>query len=102
MAACWKKDGEEERRDANLERTWVTKGNEGWFGGSWGEATAGKIARTGGCLELDFRKGLRDLKRDLRRPWHRFAGLADIQGAARNKPPPCQNLRLELESDSRN
>ena len=55
MAACWRKDGEEKRRDANLERTWVTKGNDRRFDRSWGEATAGKIARTGGCLELDFR-----------------------------------------------
>ena len=55
MAACWDKDGEEERRDANLERTWVTKSNEGRFGGSWGEVAGSKIARTGGCLELDFR-----------------------------------------------
>ena len=55
MAACWKKDGEEERRDANLERTWVTKGNEGWFWGRRPRVAGSKIARTGGCLELDFR-----------------------------------------------
>ncbi len=51
MEACWKKDGEEERRD----RTWseigwlkVMNAGSGGFAGS-------KIARTGGCLELDFR-----------------------------------------------
>ena len=48
LGASWKKDDEEEQRDANLERTWVTKRNDRQFAGS-------KIARTGGCLELDFR-----------------------------------------------
>jgi hypothetical protein len=55
MAACWKKDGEEERKDANLVRTWVAKSNERQFGGKLPGAAGSKIARTGGCLELDFR-----------------------------------------------
>jgi hypothetical protein len=45
-------------------------------------------------LNLEIWKGLRDLKRDLRRPWHRFAGPADIQCAARVKPPPYRNWEI--------
>ena len=37
MTAWWRKDGEDERRDANLEGTWVAKSDEGWFGGNGGE-----------------------------------------------------------------
>ena len=51
MAACWDKDGEEERRD-------TTYSELGWVKALryvWGGFAAGKIARTGGCLELDFR-----------------------------------------------
>ena len=34
-------------------------------------------------MNLEIWKGLRDLKRDLRRPWHRFAGPADVSSALR-------------------
>ena len=48
MAACWKKDGEEERRLRN------------WMKNGWLEATKhglprSGLARTGRCLELEFR-----------------------------------------------
>ena len=47
-------------------------------------------ARVGGCLELEFRE-------DSRFCHARGQGPADIQCAARDKPPPCRNLRLEIE-----
>ena len=48
MAACWDKDGEEEQRDANLKGNWVAKSNEM-------RSAGGILARTGRCLELEFR-----------------------------------------------
>ena len=45
-------------------------------------------ARVGGCLELEFRKS---------RSCHaRGQGPADIQFAARAKPPPCQTCGFEV------
>ena len=55
MAACWDKDGEEEQRDANLERNWVAKSNEMCFYRGLPGAAGGILARTGRCLELEFR-----------------------------------------------
>ena len=50
-------------------------------------------------------EGLEDLDwtswtRDLHTPDHRYAGAADIQCAARAKPPPCLNWKLKPRAET--
>ena len=94
LGPSWQHVGTKMAKMSQDRRTWE---ENGWLKATrYGAIRCGTVgargvwARVGGCLELELRE-------DSRSCHARGQGPADIQGAARAKPPPCRTCSWKLK-----